>query len=135
MTTATTISKTMATAAQKYGGGTINGASAFSAAALSAKLAVSLASVAVLLVVSLRADVVDNTALPRACAVHSPTPTLNPPPMSQPINATNGAVNPPSVGRYPSPGSPVGPNRRPRTDSAVKANKPSSKTTCVPSTA
>ena len=55
MTITATISKTMATAAQKYGGGTISGASALRAAALSAKLAVSLASVAVLLAVSLRA--------------------------------------------------------------------------------
>ena len=89
----------MATAAQKYGGGTISGASAFNAAALSEKVAVSLASVAVLLAVSLRAAAVDSTALPRTCAVHRPTPTLKPPPMSQLINATNGAVKPPSVGR------------------------------------
>ena len=45
---------TTATAAQKYGGGTIRGASAFSAATLSAKVAVSLASVAVLRAISLR---------------------------------------------------------------------------------
>jgi len=45
----------MATAAQRYGGGTISGASAFSAAVLSAKLAALLARVPVLLAVSLRA--------------------------------------------------------------------------------
>src|SRR6478752_3787152 len=101
--TAPMIIRTTATAAQKYGGGTIRGASAFSAATLSAKVAVSLASVAALPALSLRAASVDSTALPSTCAVHRPTPTLNPPPMSQPINATIGAVKPPSDGRYPSP--------------------------------
>ena len=86
----------MATAAQKYGGGTISGASAFKrrrfvkegsgVAGECRRPARGFAA---------RRPPWTAQALPRTCAVHRPTPTLKPPPMSQLINATNGAVNPP----------------------------------------
>src|SRR5690348_3320974 len=100
---------TVATAAQTYGGGTISGASAFPVEDAWA----------------------DNTGLPNTCAIPRPTPTLNPPPMSQPTSATNGPVKPPSVIRYPPSCLVRSAVCVPRIDNAVNTNNAHSITTCT----
>src|SRR5687768_11467474 len=89
-TIVTTISTTMAIATQRYGGGTISGASAVNSLALSANNAAWSLSVSALRSISVLAAAVDTTASPSTWAAHNPTATLNAPPASHAIRATNG---------------------------------------------